>query len=78
MAGPAAVSMVAQRLLPGSALTLGLSLLTAAFSLGQSLGPLLAGAVSDATGSLAAGLWLGPLLLCAAAAVSTRQNTASR
>ncbi|WP_171016005.1 YbfB/YjiJ family MFS transporter [Ramlibacter sp. 2FC] len=73
MAGPAAVSMVAQRLLPAPALTWGLSLLTAAFSLGQSLGPLLAGALSDATGSLAAGLWLGPLLLLAAAAVSLRQ-----
>lgn len=38
------------------------------------LGPLLAGAVSDATGSLATELRLGPQLLLAAARVSRRQD----
>ncbi|WP_309678814.1 YbfB/YjiJ family MFS transporter [Polaromonas sp.] len=74
MAGPAAVSVVAQRLLPATSLTWGLALLTAAFSLGQSIGPLLGGWISDATGSLAAGLWLGPALLLLGAGMSLRQH----
>ena len=76
MAGPAAVSVAAQRLLPASSLTWGLALLTAAFSLGQSIGPLMGGWLSDATGSLGAGLWLGPVLLVMGAACSLRQRTA--
>lgn len=75
MAGPAAVSVAAQRLLPASSLTWGLALLTAAFSLGQSIGPLLGGWISDATGSLGAGLWLGPALLLLGAVSSLRQRT---
>lgn len=74
MAGPAAVSVAAQRLLPASSLTWGLALLTAAFSLGQSIGPLLGGWLSDFTGSLGAGLWLGPALLMLGAASSLRQR----
>jgi predicted MFS family arabinose efflux permease len=77
MAGPAAVSMVAQRLLPASSLTWGLALLTATFSLGQSIGPLLGGWISDMTGSLSAGLWLGPALLLLGAAASLRQGSAA-
>ena len=79
MAGPAAVSVVAQRVLPHSSLTWGLALLTASFSLGQSIGPLAGGWISDATGSLSAGLWLGPalLLLGAAASLRQRQNTST-
>lgn len=74
MAGPAAVSVVAQRVLPAAQLTFGLALLTASFSVGQSLGPVMAGWVSDSTGSLSAGLWLGPVLLILGAAVSLRQR----
>ena len=77
MAGPAAVSMVAQRLLPAPSLTWGLALLTATFSLGQSIGPLLGGWISDMTGSLSAGLWLGPALLLLGAAASLRQGSAA-
>jgi predicted MFS family arabinose efflux permease len=73
MAGPAAVSVVAQRLLSASSLTWGLALLTASFSLGQSIGPLLGGWITDRTGSLNAGLWLGPALLLMGAAASWRQ-----
>ena len=51
MAGPAAVSVTAQRTLPVAALAGGLGALTAAFSLGQSIGPLLTGIRSFA-GSL--------------------------
>ncbi|MFZ2220257.1 MAG: YbfB/YjiJ family MFS transporter [Rhodoferax sp.] len=70
MAGPAAISLVAQRTLSASGLTWGLALLTAAFSLGQSIGPVLAGWISDNTGSLQSGLWLGPVLLVLAAGTS--------
>ena len=77
MAGPAAVSVVAQRLLPASSLTWGLALLTATFSLGQSIGPLLGGWISDMTGSLSAGLWLGPVLLLLGAATSWQQRPAA-
>jgi predicted MFS family arabinose efflux permease len=76
MAGPAAVSVVAQRLLSASSLTWGLALLTASFSIGQSIGPLLGGWITDRTGSLNAGLWLGPALLLMGAAASWRQAPA--
>lgn len=74
MAGPAAISLVAQRLLPERQLAVGLGLLTAAFSLGQSVGPIGAGLVADATGQLTAGLWLGPVMLALAALVSLLQR----
>lgn len=74
MAGPAAVSLVAQRLLSERQLAGALGALTATFSLGQALGPLAAGWVADATGQLAAGLWLGPALLVCAALVSSAQR----
>ncbi|SFB85277.1 Predicted arabinose efflux permease, MFS family [Polaromonas sp. OV174] len=77
MAGPAAVSVVAQRVLPAASLTWGLALLTATFSIGQSMGPLLGGWISDITGSLSAGLWLGPLLLLLGAALSWQQGPAA-
>ena len=76
MAGPAAVSLAAHRVLPPSLLATGLGALTAAFSLGQSIGPLAAGWIADATGRLEAGLWLGPIILLAAAAVSLKQRPA--
>ena len=70
MAGPAAISLVAQRTLLASSLTWGLALLTAAFSLGQSIGPVVAGWISDTTGTLQSGLWLGPVLLVLGASAS--------
>lgn len=73
MAGPAAVSLVAQRVLPETQLAGALGALTASFSLGQSVGPLVAGWMADTTGQLEAGLWLGPVLLTAAALVSMAQ-----
>ncbi|WP_342133151.1 YbfB/YjiJ family MFS transporter [Hydrogenophaga sp. OTU3427] len=74
MAGPAAVSVTAQRALPAPVLASGLGALTAAFSLGQSIGPLLTGWVADAAGTLEAGLWTGPVLLALGAAVALRQR----
>ena len=70
MAGPAAISLVAQRLLPLPSLTWGLALLTAAFSLGQSIGPVLSGWISDTSGTLQSGLWLGPVFLVIGAMTS--------
>jgi predicted MFS family arabinose efflux permease len=73
MAGPAAVSLVAQRMLPAPQLAGALGALTAAFSLGQSIGPVLAGWIADASGRLEAGLWLGPVLLVCAGVTSLAQ-----
>lgn len=78
MAGPAAVSLVAQRLLTDHQLAGALGALTACFSLGQSLGPLLAGWLADTLGRLEAGLWLGPALLAAGALVSLAQVSVRR
>jgi predicted MFS family arabinose efflux permease len=47
--------------------TAALAALTVAFAIGQAVGPLVSGYVSDATGSVVAGLWLSPVLLVAAA-----------
>lgn len=74
MAGPAAVSVVAQRELGAAGAARGLGALTAAFSLGQSIGPVLSGALADVTGRLESALWLGPLLLLAGAAVASAQR----
>jgi predicted MFS family arabinose efflux permease len=77
MAGPAAITILAQRQLPASALTAAVGLLTVAFALGQSIGPILSGMVTDLTGQVAAGLWASPALLGLAAVVSLLQRPAS-
>lgn len=74
MAGPAAVSVAAQRALPPVQLAAGLGALTACFSLGQAIGPLATGWLADASGRLDWGLWLGPVLLALGAVVSLRQR----
>jgi predicted MFS family arabinose efflux permease len=74
MAGPAAVSIVAQRELSAADVARGLGALTAAFSMGQAIGPVLSGAVADASGHLEWGLWLGPVLLLMAAVVGAAQE----
>ncbi|HTC99200.1 MAG TPA: YbfB/YjiJ family MFS transporter [Bradyrhizobium sp.] len=77
MAGPTSITIVAQRQLPAASWTAALSLLTVAFALGQAVGPILAGAISDATGNLAAGFWVSPALLAAAAGVNLLQRPPS-
>jgi predicted MFS family arabinose efflux permease len=74
MAGPTSITIVAQRQLPAASWTAAISLLTVAFALGQAVGPVLAGAISDATGNIAAGLWVSPILLGAAACVNLLQR----
>ena len=74
MAGPTSITIVVQRQLPPASWTAALSLLTAAFALGQAIGPILAGAISDAAGNIAAGFWVSPALLGAAACVNLLQR----
>jgi predicted MFS family arabinose efflux permease len=74
LAGPAAATIVAQRQLPASSWTAAISLLTVGFAFGQTVSPILAGAISDATGSIAAGFWVSPVLLGLAACVNLLQR----
>jgi predicted MFS family arabinose efflux permease len=74
LAGPASIAIVAQRQLPASSWTAAISLLTVGFAFGQAIGPILAGAISDATGSIAAGFWVSPVLLGIAACVNLLQR----
>jgi predicted MFS family arabinose efflux permease len=74
LAGPTSITIVVQRQLPVRSWTAALSLLTVAFALGQTIGPIVAGAISDATASIAAGFWLSPILLAIAAGVNLMQR----
>ncbi|WP_366526812.1 YbfB/YjiJ family MFS transporter [Enhydrobacter sp.] len=76
LAGPTSITIVAQRQLPASSWTAAISLLTVGFALGQAAGPALAGAISDALGSVAAGFWVSPALLGIAACVNLLQRPA--
>ncbi|MFJ4254105.1 YbfB/YjiJ family MFS transporter [Microbacterium sp. NPDC090003] len=69
MAGPTAATVVAKRTLPASAWTSGIAALTVAFSIGQGVGPVISGAISDSTWGIAGGLWLSVALLLAAGIV---------
>jgi predicted MFS family arabinose efflux permease len=74
MAGPTAVTVIVRKLLRPQTWTAALAALTVAFAIGQAIGPLASGLVSDATGSVIAGLWLSPALLVAAAVVALFQR----
>jgi predicted MFS family arabinose efflux permease len=74
LAGPTAITIVAQRQLPAASWTAAISLLTVGFAFGQTVSPILAGAISDLTGSIAAGFWLSPLLLGIAACANLLQR----
>lgn len=74
LAGPTAITIIAQRQLPASSWTAAISLLTVSFATGQAAGPVLAGAISDATDSIAAGFWVSPVLLGLAACVNLLQR----
>lgn len=78
LAGPAAIAIVAQRQLPAVSWTAAISLLTVGFAFGQAVGPILAGAISDATGSIAAGFWVSPVLLGIAACANLLQRPPRR
>lgn len=74
LAGPASITIVAQRQLPVASWTAAISLLTAGFAFGQTVGPILAGAISDGAGNIAAGFWVSPVLLGIAACVNWLQR----
>ncbi|HEY6891774.1 MAG TPA: YbfB/YjiJ family MFS transporter [Solirubrobacter sp.] len=73
MAGPAAVTGITRHVLPPGMWTAGIAVMTTGFAFGQAVGPVLSGFLSDGSGGLQAGLWLSPILLAAAAAVSLLQ-----
>lgn len=79
MAGPTAVTVSARRMLPSHAWTSGIALLTVAFSIGQAIGPLLSGLLSDSAGGISEGLWLSVVLLAISAGVAPvqREHSAS-
>jgi predicted MFS family arabinose efflux permease len=77
MAGPTAATMIARRMLPQGMWTAGIALLTVAFSVGQAIGPLVSGLLSDSPGGIARGLWLsvGLLSIAVVAALFQREHT---
>ncbi|KMS87265.1 hypothetical protein ACZ91_32240 [Streptomyces regensis] len=78
MAGPTAVTVLARRMLPPHAWASGIAWLTVAFSVGQAVGPLVSGVLSDSDGGIAKGLWLSVILLAlsAVAALVQREHPA--
>jgi predicted MFS family arabinose efflux permease len=74
MAGPTAATVIARRSLPAHGWTLGIALLTTAFSAGQAIGPLAAGLLSDTAGGITLGLWLSVALLAVSAPVALLQR----
>jgi predicted MFS family arabinose efflux permease len=74
MAGPTAATVLARRMLPARGWTTGIASLTVAFSIGQAVGPLLAGALSDLNGGIELGLWLSVVLLAVAGLVALTQR----
>lgn len=69
-----AVTTLVRRALPQHAWTGGLALFTVLFSVGQTLGPLLSGALADASGGLASGFLLSSTLLVVGAGVALLQE----
>lgn len=56
----------------------GIALMTISFGLGQTLGPVATGAITDWSGGLSAGLWLSAALLAAAMALAAGQRDLAR
>lgn len=65
---------MAKRLLPSGSWTAGIVALTVAFALGQPVGPVLAGLLSDMTGTVSAGLSLSSALLAASLLMALAQR----
>ena len=77
MAGPSSVTTLVRRLTAPSLATAAIAAMTVAFAVGQAVGPLLSGFISDSTGSISAGLWTAPVLLILAAVIAPLQRPQS-
>ncbi|MFJ3106148.1 YbfB/YjiJ family MFS transporter [Streptomyces sp. NPDC086835] len=77
MAGPTSITVLARRMLPQHAWTTGIAWLTVAFSVGQAIGPLISGILSDSDGGIAKGLWLSVILLAVSAIAALTQKEAT-
>ncbi|MFL6054014.1 MAG: YbfB/YjiJ family MFS transporter [Actinoallomurus sp.] len=51
-----------------------MALLTVAFSVGQAIGPLVSGLLSDSAGGISEGLWLSVVLLAVSAGIALVQR----
>ncbi|MDR4305730.1 YbfB/YjiJ family MFS transporter [Chelatococcus sambhunathii] len=76
LAAVTAVTTLARRIFPPEAWTSAIGALTVAFGVGQIVGPVLSGIVSDGPHGLAAGLWLSIGILAAAIFVALLQREA--
>jgi predicted MFS family arabinose efflux permease len=74
----AATTVFVRRNLPPAAWPGGVSAMTVAFGLGQTIGPVLSGAITDATGELAMGLQSTVALLVLAAILAAFQRDLAR
>jgi predicted MFS family arabinose efflux permease len=74
MAGPTAVTAICRHVLHPPVWTAGIAAMTTAFALGQAIGPVVSGVLSDSASGLRTGLWLSPGLLAAAIAVALLQE----
>ena len=70
----AAVTSFARRVARPHAWTTVIAALTVAFGIGQSIGPVLSGALSDGPGGVKAGLWLSVAILAVASVVAATQR----
>lgn len=69
-----AMTALVRKFLPATVWPLALSIFTAAFALGQALGPIVTGYISDLTGGLQAGLGLSTAVLLLGAVAAWRQG----
>lgn len=75
--GPGAVTSFGRKNLPQPLWAKSVSLFTLVFAIGQTIGPVAAGAIGDATGTLSAGLLAAGAILIIAAAFAVRQKSIS-
>lgn len=75
---PAAVTALARKALPREAWGAGLATYTVVFAAGQPVGPILAGLVADATGTLFAGLFTSVVVLVVGSIVAALQREHTR
>jgi len=72
--GPTAVTAFGRRNLPEAQWGRSVALFTTVFAIGQTLGPVAAGLIADATHSLGAGLFAAGVALISAALIAVRQR----